>query len=154
MAFLGRPFFAGILTIFLAVWIGTDLWLAEAARKPFDPVPFPMLAIVLSVVEVYMMAVVLIVQRHAQRMENRREQLMLQLALFSDRKTAKLIALLEELRRDDPLVRNRADGQAEELTKPADPEAVLEAIRESSRPGPEDRTAEAMERANGRPRAG
>jgi uncharacterized membrane protein len=70
-----------------------------------------------------------------------REQLMLQLALLADQKTAKLIALIEELRRDDPLVRSRADRQAEELTRPADPEVVLQAIRESSAVPSDDATA-------------
>ena len=55
---------------------------------------------------------------------------MLELALLSDQKTAKLIALMEELRRDDQLIHNRFDSRAEELTKTVDPETVLQAIRE------------------------
>ena len=137
MAFLGRPAFAGILTFFIAAWIGVDLWPGPGRQGAFDRPPFPMLQTLLALAGVYMMAVVLIVQRRAKLLGDHREQLMLQLALLSDQKTAKLIALLEELRRDDPLIRNRADDQAAELTKPADPESMLEVIRESHEQLPE-----------------
>ena len=99
-------------------------------RRAFDAPPFPLLDTLLTMFAVYMTVVILIVQRRSQRLGDHREQLMLQLALLSDQKTAKLIALIEELRRDDPLIRNRSDHQAEELTKTVNPETVLEAIRE------------------------
>jgi uncharacterized membrane protein len=127
MAQLGRAAMAGVLTFFVAGWIGINLLLG---RGTFDAPPFPLLDALLTLFAVYMTVVILIVQRRAQKLGDHREQLMLQLALLSDQKTAKLIALIEELRRDDPLIRNRDDRQAEELTKTVDPETVLEAIRE------------------------
>ncbi len=39
---------------------------------------------------------------------------------------------LEELRRDIPNVRNRADSEADELSKPTDTDAVLSIIEESA----------------------
>lgn len=127
MALLGRAAAAGMLTVLVGAWIGTNLLLKPRA---FDSPPFPILESLLTLFAVYMTVVILIVQRRAQELGERREQLMLQLALQSDHKTAKLIALIEELRRDDPLIRNRSDRQAEELTKTVPPEKVLEAIRE------------------------
>ncbi|HEX3430041.1 MAG TPA: DUF1003 domain-containing protein [Rhizomicrobium sp.] len=124
----GRPLFAGLLTVFAAAWIGANLWLRRGA---FDPPPFALLGILLALFAVYMTVLILIVQRRSHTLGERREQLMLQLALLSDQKTAKLIALLEELRRDDPLIRNRSDRHAEELTRTVDPETVLEAIQET-----------------------
>lgn len=131
MAFLGKPAFAGLLTLVIAGWIGADFCRARAGYGWIDSPPFPIMSAILALMAVYMMAVVLISQRRAQTLADHREQLVLQLALLNDQKTAKLIALLEELRRDDPLVRNRADDHAEQLTRPADPEAVIDAIRES-----------------------
>ena len=131
MAFLGKPAFAGLLTLVIAGWIGVDYWRAGAGYGWFDSPPFQFLSAILALMAVYMMAVVLIAQRRAQTLADHREQLVLQLALVNDQKTAKLIALLEELRRDDPLVRDRTDDHAEQLTRPADPEAVIEAIRDS-----------------------
>ncbi len=145
MAFLGRPAFAGTLTVFVFGWIAIDLWRPHGGAA-FDPPPFPWLGIILALLAVYMTAVVLIVQRRAQRLGDHREQLMLQLALLSDQKTAKLIALLEELRRDDPLIRNRPDHLAAELTRPANPETVLDAIRESHEQAPQDAEGPAQQR--------
>jgi uncharacterized membrane protein len=127
MAQLGRAAMAGLLTILVAAWIGANLMLG---RRAFDAPPFSLLQTLLTLFAVYMTVVILIVQRRAQKLGERREQLMLQLALLSDQKTAKLIALIEELRRDDPLIRDRPDRHAEELTRTVDPETVLEAIHE------------------------
>jgi hypothetical protein len=59
-----------------------------------------------------------------------REQLTLELAILSEQKTAKVIQLLEESRRDNPLIRNRVDQEAEAMAQPADPRSVLDAIKE------------------------
>jgi len=127
VAFFGRPFFARLLTVFVLVWLGVDLWLGRSA---FDRPPLPLLGVLLGLVALYMTVLILIVQRGAKALGDHREQLMLQLALLSDQKTAKLIALMEELRRDDPLIRNRTDRQAKELTRTVDPETVLDAVQE------------------------
>jgi hypothetical protein len=39
--------------------------------------------------------------------------------------------LLEESRRDNPLIRNRVDQEAEAMAQPADPQSVLDAIKET-----------------------
>ncbi|HEY3639342.1 MAG TPA: DUF1003 domain-containing protein [Rhizomicrobium sp.] len=138
MSLLARAALAGALTLFVAGWIGTNIVLG---RRAFDALPFPLLGMLLSLFAVYMTVIILIVQRRAQQLGDHREQLMLQLALLSDQKTAKLIALIEELRRDDPLIKDRADRQAEELTRPVDPDIVLEAIRDVHEQAPAEDTS-------------
>jgi uncharacterized membrane protein len=59
----------------------------------------------------------------------RREQMTLELAILSEQKSAKIIALLEEFRRNDPNQGNDPDEVAEALAKPADAQVVLDAIR-------------------------
>ena len=59
------------------------------------------------------------------------EQLNLELANLSEQKTAKVIQLLEESRRDNPLIPNRLDQEAEVMAQPANPQSVLEAIKET-----------------------
>lgn len=44
-------------------------------------------------------------------------------------KVAKVIELVEELRRDSPEVRNRVDSEAHEMSVRSDPHAVLGAIK-------------------------
>jgi uncharacterized membrane protein len=67
---------------------------------------------------------ILISANRGDALDEQRDRLSLQIALLTDRKTAKIISLLEELRRDMPTVRNRVDKEASELSQATDPHAV------------------------------
>jgi uncharacterized membrane protein len=57
--------------------------------------------------------------------------------MIAEQKVAKLISLIEELRRDLPSVRNRSDPLAEATTEAVDAHAVadeLQAIQRSDHP--------------------
>ena len=79
----------------------------------------------------YITALVLMSQRRKDELSELREQLNLELAIMTEKKVAKLIALNEEMRRDHPQLADRVDHQAEAMSKPADPEAVLDAFKET-----------------------
>ncbi|MHB8285410.1 MAG: DUF1003 domain-containing protein, partial [Caulobacteraceae bacterium] len=96
-----------------------------------DPAPFNGLATMTSVVALYATAMILNTQRRENALAQLREQLTLELAILSEQKTAKTIQLLEEMRRDNPLLRNRVDEEADAMSVPADPTSVLEAIKET-----------------------
>jgi uncharacterized membrane protein len=70
-------------------------------------------------------------QRREYQLAQLREQHTLELAILSEQKTAKVIQLLEQSRRDNPLIRNRVDQEAEAMAQPADPQSVLHAIKET-----------------------
>ena len=72
---------------------------------------------------------ILMTQRHDDEMATRREQITLELAILSEQKSSKIIALLEEFRRNDPNQSNQRDKVAEALAEPADAQVVLDAIR-------------------------
>ena len=55
----------------------------------------------------------------------------MELAILGEQKTAKVIELLEEMRRDNPNLRNRVDHEAAAMAIPADPQTVFEAIKSS-----------------------
>jgi uncharacterized membrane protein len=86
---------------------------------------------------------VLITQNRQAKLIERRMHLDLQVNLLTEQKTAKLIELLEELRRDLPNVRNRRDSEAEVMQHAAGPLEViavleaqaLEAVRDAAQPG-------------------
>jgi hypothetical protein len=42
-----------------------------------------------------------------------------------------VVALLEQLRQDSPRLRDRVDGLAEAMSQPADPQSVIDAIKET-----------------------
>lgn len=124
-AWLGRPqFFYGIL-------IGVGLWMGVNALAPllhlprWDDPPFAWLQGVIGFGALLMTSVILITQNRQGKLAERREQLELQMSLLTEQRTAKIIGLLEELRRDMPSVVNRVDLEAEALTKTVDPHEVL-----------------------------
>jgi uncharacterized membrane protein len=125
-----RPGFVVVLTLFVAGWIGMNLLAIRLGFPGFDPPPFPLLGSLTALASLYMVALVLATQRRDDQLALHREQLTLELAILGERKTAKVIQLLEEVRRDNPMIHDRIDPQAEAMAEPADPQSVLEAIHE------------------------
>jgi uncharacterized membrane protein len=142
-AWVGRPAFIGVLTAFVLSWVLGNLVISWSGQEPWDPPPFAWLASVLSLMALYMTVLILATQRHDDELASHREQLTLELAILSEQKSAKIIELLEELRRDSPHLANRHDAEAGAMSKPADPQAVLEAVVDTHA---EMLTSEAAER--------
>ncbi len=130
-AFVGRPRFIGLLTGAAILWIGGNLVVGFLGRAPFDPPPFAWFDGAVSLGALYITVLILTTQRREDQLAQHREQLTLELAILSEQKTAKVIELLEEMRRDSPSLRNRVDEEAAAMAVPADPQSVLEAIKES-----------------------
>ena len=124
-AWLGRPqFFYGIL-VGVSLWmLGNSLAPALGLHQRDDP-PFFWMQGAIGLGALLMTSVILITQNRQGKLAERREQLDLQMSLLTEQRTAKIIDLLEELRRDLPGVHNRVDPEAEALTKTVDPHAVL-----------------------------
>jgi uncharacterized membrane protein len=74
---------------------------------------------------------ILATQRREYQLAQLREQLTLELAILSEQETAKVIQLLEEPRGDNPLIRDRVDQEAEAIAQLADPQSMLDAIKET-----------------------
>ena len=128
---LGKPGFLGLIVLFVALWILANTLLP----RPFDRAPFPWLQGIIGLGALLTATVVLTKQNRLARLAEQRAHLDLKLTLLTEQKAAKLIDLLEELRRDMPNVKNRHDPGAASLQKPMDPDLVLAALDESL-PGP------------------
>jgi uncharacterized membrane protein len=128
---LGRPRFIVVLTVILVGWISLNLLAVALGYRAIDPPPFSRLSSAISLVSLYMVVLILTTQRREDQLGQRRELLILELAILSEQKTAKVIQLLEEVRRDNPLIRNRVDQEAEVMAQPADPKSVLNVIKET-----------------------
>jgi uncharacterized membrane protein len=131
-AFVGRPTFGVVLTVVVAGWIAVNLLAAARGLRPLDGPPFSGLAGAVSLVSLYLVVLVLATQRRDDHLARQRELLLLELASLSEQKMAKMIQLLEEARRDNPLIHNRVDHEADAMTRPADPQSVLDAIKETN----------------------
>jgi uncharacterized membrane protein len=127
----GSPRFVVALVVVMAAWIGINLAMAAAGRKPLDPPPFNYLQTFGTIFALCMTCLILSTQRREDELSTRRERMTLELSLLAEQKASKAIQLLEELRRDSPLVSNRRDEAAETLATPSDPRMIRDAIQES-----------------------
>ncbi len=126
---LGRP---GVVIVILA---GLAAWTAYAAVTTggrVDKPAFAWLELFAALSALVISVLILVTQRREDQLAERRAKLTLELALLADRKSSKVISLLEELRRDHPDVADRVDRETDDLATPADPKAVLAAIDEQT----------------------
>ena len=123
------PVFLLVSMVLVGIWVGANVLLRHAA---WDRPPFAYLEFALSTLAFFVTILILSTQRRADTLASHREQLILQLAFVSEQKTAKIIGLLEELRRDSPQLRDRVDKVADQMTEAVDPHAVSDALREAA----------------------
>jgi uncharacterized membrane protein len=136
-AALGRP-----RTIYVTLSIGVG-WVAFNVVTPkvfgwqrIDPPPFFWLQGMVALSALLMTTLVLITANRQTRNAEERSHLDLQVNLLAERKVAKLIALVEELRRDLPMVRDRIDREADAMQEAVDPQAMLKALERASETEP------------------
>ena len=127
---LGRASVISALLALGAAWIVGNVLLSHLGHPPFDPPPFPWLQLAASLASLGATMVILAAQRRDARFNGLREQLILELSAISEAKLAKIISLLEESRRDNPLLADRPDLQAEKMAEPVDTAALSEIVRE------------------------
>jgi uncharacterized membrane protein len=127
---IGRPLYLVALFLFVACWITYNLLAARWDRTPFDAAPFPLLEGMLSLGALISTTVVLIAQNRLTRIEQQHAHIALQVNLITEQKVTKIINLLEELRRDLPMVKDRYDAQAASFAQKTDALQVLSAIEE------------------------
>jgi uncharacterized membrane protein len=128
-ALVARPVFIGATLAAVAIWIGANLLLQRLAGWSFDSPAFPWLQGAGTLAAILITTLVLVSQRRKDELSELREQLTLELAIMTEQKSAKLIALMEEMRRDNPMIANRVDTEADDMSTAADPETVLEAFK-------------------------
>ena len=128
---IGRPGSVLVLVAAAALWCACNGLTAWAGHTPLDAPPFFWLQGVIGLGGLVVAIMILASNRHADELATYREQLALELAILSDQKAAKIIHLLEEMRRDDPSLRDRHDADAAELSVPANPGHMLRAIQDA-----------------------
>jgi uncharacterized membrane protein len=125
---VGRPRTVYAVVAAVAAWIVLNSLLALTGRPQLDPPPYYWLDGVLALAALLMTIVILTTENRMSEIAEMRSRLNLQVTLLSERKAAKIIQLLEELRYDLPSVANREDPEAAALTLPTDPHAVAEQL--------------------------
>lgn len=122
--FVGRPAFLLISVLFVVAWVGANSAMLMADIEPFDVTPFHWLQGIIGFAALLITTVVVIKQNRLDKLDEQRAQLALKVTLMIEQKTAKLIDLIEELRRDLPNVRDRRDASAEAMQSALSAEGI------------------------------
>ena len=125
------PLFLYLMFSFGVAWIAINSWLPRFGHHSFDPFPFNILQGMTTFTALFIASMVLTTQSRQISLAEKRGHLDLQIILLTERKITKVIALLEELRRDLPNVKNRPDAEAQAMEVRMDPRAVADALEES-----------------------
>jgi uncharacterized membrane protein len=128
---LARPAVLAAVVCGVVLWIAANLLAPLAGYAIVDAPPFPWLFEALTLLGVVMGILILSTQRRADQLAELREQMTLELASVTERKVAKVIELIEELRRDSPTLKNRTDHEARQMSERTSPGEVLIAIKDS-----------------------
>ncbi len=131
---IGRPLFLAFILALVTFWVVANVVLQIAGWREFDAPPFAALQGIVGLSSLITTTVVLITQNRIAKVEEQRAHLELQINLLSEQKMAKLINLIEELRRDLPMVKNRHDARAAAFQQPTDTDQVLSALDEKLSP--------------------
>ncbi len=130
--FIGQPIFLGFILLFVMLWILANIVMRLLGIGEFDPAPYFWLQGIIGLGALMTTTVVLARQNRLGKLEEQRAHLDLKVTLLIEQKAAKLIDLLEELRRDLPSVKNRHDPEAAALQQAMNPDLVLAALDERS----------------------
>lgn len=132
---VGRPLYLGSIVLLVALWILANVVAHKMGYAEIDPAPFFWLQGLVSLGALLTTTVLLVKQNRLAKLEERRAHLELQVNLLTEQKSTKLIELMEELRRDLPMVRHRDDPVAAALQLPTDAGQVLAELDERREAG-------------------
>jgi uncharacterized membrane protein len=131
---LGRPRTIYLTLIVIVVWITWNVMAPALSLALLDPPPFYYMQGTIALASLLMTTMVLTTQNRQARHAEQRAHLDLEVNILAEKKIAKLIALIEELRRDMPNVHDRRDSIAESMTHALDTKAVISALEETMGP--------------------
>lgn len=123
----GSPGYFLFAVAFVLAWVGFNSWGQAHGWKYVDEPPFFWLQGLVSSNALLLTVSVLIRQNRMAQLAEHRAHLDLQINMLTERKVTKALEIVDELRRN--LLRQEANADVDELTQPADPEAILLAIK-------------------------
>lgn len=125
--FCGSMAFVYVHAVWFGFWVVWNTLLAKHAH--FDPYPFQLLTLVVSLEAIFLSTFILISQNRQARLADRRNHLDLQVNLLAEQESTKMLALLEAVARklnvpcdDDP--------ELTELARETHPETLVAAIEQ------------------------
>lgn len=124
-AFSGRMSFLYVHTVWFGLWIVINLgWVG---LKPFDPYPFGLLTMIVSLEAIFLATFVLISQNRTAAEADHRADLDLQINLLTEHEITKVIRMLDAIGRKLE-VGGEEDLELQQLEQNVEPQAVLQAM--------------------------
>lgn len=127
---LGKPMSLVVIFGVAIAWIIGNYVARATGSTALEEFPFPDLGFIATIGALLVALLILTTQRHDEELAESRAQLALHIAMLSERKIAKIIELMEEQRRDNPLLPSRVDHEAADMAQPADHDSTLSMIEE------------------------
>ena len=114
----GTIIFLSINGIWFLAWLLINLSLVPGI-KPFDPFPFGLLTMIVSLEAIFLAIIVLISQNREENITDLREESSLQIGVFTEREVSKILELLVALLEKNDIDVSR-DKQLQRMLKPFD----------------------------------
>lgn len=135
--FFGSMAFVYIHVVWFGLWVLLNLGLVHIPHvSGFDPFPFGLLTMVVSLEAIFLSTFVLISQNRMARLSEKRTELDLQVNMLAEQKAAKTLEMLDELTRQlDQMGRRfnfQRDPEVEALKRSPEPHEVLAVIDEAA----------------------
>ncbi|MDB6130493.1 MAG: hypothetical protein JWM04_1600 [Verrucomicrobiales bacterium] len=93
--FCGSSFFVVLHGIWFGIWIGGNTIFSPKVH--FDPYPFQLLTLIVSLEAIFLSAFIMISQNRQAKISERRSHLDLQINLLSEQENTKMIGLLQKI---------------------------------------------------------
>ena len=127
--FSGRILFVGIHAVWFAVWFLLNSgWFGF---EPFDPFPYGLLTMIVSLEAIFLSTFVLISQNRMSLEDQQRSELDLQINLLTERELTRALIMLDEIQQRLGIARQH-DVELEELKKETKPDEVLRQIEQGA----------------------
>jgi uncharacterized membrane protein len=116
-----------------AIWFGVWMCINSkplTGRVPFDPYPFALLTMIVSLESIFLSLFILMSQNRATLQADQRNHLDLQINLLSEHENTKMLQMLQAICEHHGLAIS-ADAEIAELVKRTEPRLVLEELRDN-----------------------
>ncbi len=123
--FSGRMYFVYFHVVWFTIWIVLNLGLF--GFEPFDPFPFGLLTMIVSLEAIFLSAFVLISQNRLSAETDRRADLDLQMNLLTEHELTRALQMLDAIQ-DKLGIENDSDPELNDLEKNVHPKDVLKEI--------------------------
>jgi len=123
--FSGRMYFVYFHVVWFAIWILLNL--GFFGIEPFDPYPFGLLTMIVSLEAIFLSTFVLISQNRLSAEADRRADLDLQIGLLAEHELTRVLKMLDQIQ-DKMGIENDSDKELRDLEKNVHPEDVLAEI--------------------------